>query len=73
MLSLFSGELTSGSAARGAVPQAFPGAVSLDSYMLLPVEQYFVLDPRQIRHLGANRFLLLVPRINVSRTPPRGA
>lgn len=33
--------------------------------MRLPVEQYFVLDPKQIRHLGANRFLLLVPRIQI--------
>ena len=42
------------------------GETSLRSYMTLPVEQYFVLDPSQIRHIGANRFLLYVPRINVS-------
>ncbi len=33
---------------------------------MLPVEQYFVLDPKQIAHLGGNRFVLTVPRINVS-------
>lgn len=33
--------------------------------MTLPVEQYFVLDPKQISHLGGNRFELTVPRINV--------
>ena len=46
--------------------QDYSGAASLSSYMTLPVEQYFVLDPSQIIHLGANRFLLKVPRINVS-------
>lgn len=40
--------------------------MSLTSYMTLPVEQYFVLDPSQIRHIGHNRFMLKVPRINVS-------
>lgn len=34
--------------------------------MLLPVEQYFVLDPKQIAFLGGNRFILTVPRVNVS-------
>mmetsp|Transcript_25137 Transcript_25137/g.63764 ORF Transcript_25137/g.63764 Transcript_25137/m.63764 type:complete len:271 (-) Transcript_25137:153-965(-) len=43
----------------------FPSPVSLTNYMLLPVEQYFVLDPKQIKHLGGNRFLLIVPRINI--------
>ncbi|KAG2453854.1 hypothetical protein HYH02_002061 [Chlamydomonas schloesseri] len=33
--------------------------------MMLPVEQYFVLDPKQIAHLGGNRFVLTVPRINL--------
>ncbi|KAL6754089.1 hypothetical protein V8C86DRAFT_3014689 [Haematococcus lacustris] len=33
--------------------------------MTLPVEQYFVLDPKQIRHLDGNRFVLLVPRISI--------
>eukprot|EP00967_Tisochrysis_lutea_P005097 scaffold6049_cov16-Tisochrysis_lutea.AAC.4 len=42
------------------------GDVSLSRYMTLPVEQYFVLDPSQIRHIGNNRFMLKVPRINVS-------
>jgi hypothetical protein len=35
--------------------------------MMLPVEQYFVLDPKKISHLGGNRFVLTVPRINVRR------
>jgi len=30
--------------------------------MMLPLEQYFVLDPQQIRFIEANRFLLTVPR-----------
>lgn len=42
------------------------GDVSLTQYMTLPVEQYFVLDPSQIRHIGHNRFMLLVPRVDVS-------
>jgi len=41
------------------------GDVSLSRYMTLPVEQYFVLDPSQIRHIGNNRFMLKVPRINI--------
>ncbi|KXZ55593.1 hypothetical protein GPECTOR_2g1143 [Gonium pectorale] len=45
--------------------QILPGYESLQSYMLLPVEQYFVLDPKQIAHLGGNRFVLTVPRINL--------
>jgi hypothetical protein len=45
--------------------QDFGGDVSLHRYMTLPIEQYFVLDPSQIRFLGGDRFLLLVPRINV--------
>lgn len=44
---------------------AFPGDVSLTRYMELPVEQYFVLDPKQIQFLGGDRFLLIVPRINI--------
>lgn len=39
--------------------------VSLHQYMTLPIEQYFVLDPKQIRFLGGNRFLLLVQRLNL--------
>ena len=46
--------------------QDFGGDVSLHRYMTLPIEQYFVLDPSQIQFLGGDRFLLLVPRINVS-------
>ncbi|GFR48848.1 hypothetical protein Agub_g10802, partial [Astrephomene gubernaculifera] len=42
-----------------------PAYEPLQSYMLLPVEQYFVLDPKQIAHLGGNRFVLSVPRINI--------
>ncbi|GLC40675.1 hypothetical protein PLESTB_000033900 [Pleodorina starrii] len=45
--------------------QILPQYESLQSYMLLPVEQYFVLDPKQITHLGGNRFILTVPRINL--------
>jgi hypothetical protein len=48
-----------------ALPQILHGYEPLDAYMLLPVEQYFVLDPKQIAHLGGNRFVLFVPRINV--------
>ncbi|KAG2501544.1 hypothetical protein HYH03_000051 [Edaphochlamys debaryana] len=42
-----------------------PNYVPLQSYMTLPVEQYFVLDPKQIQHISGNRFLLTVPRINI--------
>ncbi|GIL79803.1 hypothetical protein Vretimale_12422 [Volvox reticuliferus] len=45
--------------------QILPQYESLQSYMMLPVEQYFVLDPKQISHLGGNRFVLTVPRINL--------
>ncbi|GLI68056.1 hypothetical protein VaNZ11_012382 [Volvox africanus] len=45
--------------------QILPQYESLQSYMLLPVEQYFVLDPTQISHLDGNRFVLTVPRINL--------
>lgn len=45
--------------------QILPQYESLDAYMTLPVEQYFVLDPKQISHLGGNRFELTVPRINI--------
>ena len=37
---------------------------SLDTYMRLPVEQYFILDPSMIEPLGENRFKLQVPRLN---------
>lgn len=36
------------------------GAVSLATYMKLPIEQYFVLDPSQITFLSGNRFSLKV-------------
>ena len=39
--------------------------MSLSSYMTLPVEQYFVLDPSMIKPLGGNKFKLQVPPINV--------
>ena len=41
------------------------GAVSLNSYMQLPVSQYYELDPQMIRPLGGNRFALTVPRVEV--------
>lgn len=41
------------------------GSASLAQYMLLPVEQYFVLDPKQISWIEGNRFHLSVPRLNV--------
>ncbi|KAI8465071.1 MAG: hypothetical protein J3K34DRAFT_461617 [Monoraphidium minutum] len=41
------------------------GGVSLDAYMRLPVEQYYILDPRQIRFLESSRFQLSVPRISL--------
>lgn len=37
----------------------------MNSYMTLPVEQYFVLDPSQIRFITGNRFELSVPRVNI--------
>ena len=40
----------------------YNGDVSLTAYMQLPLEQYFVLDPNQIKFIEANRFLLTVPR-----------
>eukprot|EP00195_Chlamydomonas_chlamydogama_P016167 CAMPEP_0202894648 /NCGR_PEP_ID=MMETSP1392-20130828/4006_1 /ASSEMBLY_ACC=CAM_ASM_000868 /TAXON_ID=225041 /ORGANISM="Chlamydomonas chlamydogama, Strain SAG 11-48b" /LENGTH=274 /DNA_ID=CAMNT_0049579399 /DNA_START=174 /DNA_END=998 /DNA_ORIENTATION=+ len=45
--------------------QDFGGDVSLSTYMMLPVEQYFVLDPNQIRFLQGTRFLLKVPRVEI--------
>eukprot|EP00955_Chlamydomonas_euryale_P050007 354439-Chlamydomonas_euryale.AAC.4 len=44
------------------------GDVSLSKYMTLPVEQYFVLDPQQIRWIEGNRFALTVPRVQVRPT-----
>jgi hypothetical protein len=39
------------------------GNVALSKYMMLPVEQYFVLDPNQIKWIEGNRFHLTVPRL----------
>jgi len=41
------------------------GDVSLERYMRLPVEQYFVLDANSIRSLGGNRFSLQVSRMQL--------
>lgn len=43
----------------------FGGDVSLDQYMRLPVEQYYVLDSELIKFVGGNRFELHVPKINL--------
>ena len=45
--------------------QDFGSDLSLESYMQLPVEQYYELDPTMIRPLGGKRFALQVPRVNV--------
>jgi hypothetical protein len=42
-----------------------PEDISLDAYMRLPVEQYYILDPSQIQFLSGNMFVLSVPRINL--------
>jgi hypothetical protein len=39
--------------------------ISLDAYMRLPVEQYYILDPSQIQFLSGNMFILSVPKINL--------
>lgn len=41
------------------------GALSLDAYMRLPVEQYNELDPAMIQSLGGSSFLLKVPRVSL--------
>lgn len=42
------------------------GPVSLATYMQLPVEQYYILDPNQITLLSGNTFILSVPtKINL--------
>jgi hypothetical protein len=41
------------------------GPVSLATYMQLPVEQYYILDPSQIQLLSGNTFVLSVPKINL--------
>jgi hypothetical protein len=46
--------------------QDYGGDVALSTYMRLPIEQYFVLNPSQITFIGGSRFQLHVPRINVS-------
>ena len=45
--------------------QDYGGEVSLATYMTLPLEQYFVLDPNQIKFIDGNCFLLTVPRQEV--------
>ena len=49
------------------------GALSLTSYMELPVEQYYELDPQMIRPLGGNRFALTVPRTEVRCACPQNS
>jgi hypothetical protein len=44
------------------------GPVSLATYMQLPVEQYYILDPSQIQLLSGNTFVLSVPKINLLGT-----
>lgn len=39
--------------------------LTLDTYMRLPVEQYYELDPNMIKPLGSRQFLLAVPRIQL--------
>ena len=46
--------------------QDFGSDLSLNTYMQLPVEQYYELDPTMIWPLGGKRFALKVPRVNVS-------
>ena len=46
--------------------QDFGSDLSLNTYMQLPVEQYYELDPAMIWPLGGKRFALKVPRVNVS-------
>lgn len=41
------------------------GSVSLATYMQLPVEQYYILDPSQIALVSGNTFVLSVPKINL--------
>jgi hypothetical protein len=41
------------------------GPVSLATYMQLPVEQYYILDPSQIALVSGNTFVLSVPKINL--------
>lgn len=41
------------------------GPVSLATYMQLPVEQYYCLDPSQIQLLAGNTFVLSVPKITL--------
>lgn len=41
------------------------GDLSLSSYMQLPVEQYYELDPKMIKPLGGRRFALCVPRVEL--------
>ncbi|MEW5307847.1 MAG: hypothetical protein WDW38_011122 [Sanguina aurantia] len=52
-------------AATTTLPVFTEPGVTLSDYMLLPVEQYFVLDPKTVAFLGGDRFTLFVPRINL--------
>lgn len=45
--------------------QDFGSDLSIETYMQLPVEQYYELDPAMIRPLGSNRFALQVPRVHL--------
>ncbi|WIA38300.1 hypothetical protein OEZ86_001640 [Tetradesmus obliquus] len=49
----------------GHSPTATGEDISLDAYMRLPVEQYYILDPKQIQFVAGNRFILSVPRIQL--------
>lgn len=42
------------------------GDIGLDTYMRLPVQHYYELDPGLIKPLGGRAFALKVPRVSVS-------
>jgi hypothetical protein len=44
------------------------GDVALATYMRLPVEQYYCLDPSQIKQLSGSTFTLSVPRVSLLGT-----
>jgi hypothetical protein len=41
------------------------GDLSVQTYMTLPVEQYYILDPSKVQFLEGNRFILSVPRLQL--------
>eukprot|EP00775_Hariotina_reticulata_P004128 gene4128-4374_t len=41
------------------------GDLSIHTYMTLPVEQYYILDPSKVQFLAGNRFILSVPRLQL--------